>query len=72
MRGASWEFRAHVRNVRNGHESIEVVGGRDGDRDAPVVRPERIYPVATRSAGQGGRAAAQLPSLADAPQLPLG
>jgi hypothetical protein len=73
MRGATWEFRAHVLNRHNGSESVEVVGGRPGDRTVRSFEPERIYPVVgrkrsgPRSAGSGdGR-----PSLAEAPQLPL-
>jgi hypothetical protein len=72
MRGAHWEFRAHVRNVRNGHESIEVVGGRDGDRTIRSFSPERIYPIATRAATGAGGHRRDLPPLVDAPQLPLG
>jgi hypothetical protein len=72
MRGAHWAFRAHVRNVRNGHESIEVVGGRDGYRTIRSFSPERIYPIGTRSAPNGARRPGRdLPSLVDAPQLPL-
>ncbi len=74
IRGATWEFRAHVLNRHNGSESVEVVGGRAGDRTVRSFEPERIYPVVgrkrsgTRSAASGGD---QL-SLAEAPQLPLG
>jgi hypothetical protein len=71
MRGASWQFRAYVRNLRNGHESVEVVGGRDGDRTLRSFAPGRIFPVESRRSGKSGRAGAQLPSLAEAPRLPL-
>ncbi len=71
MRGASWQFRAHVRNLRNGHESVEVVGGRDGDRTVRSFTPTRIFPVGSSRSGKGGRAGAQAPSLAEAPRLPL-
>lgn len=68
QRGVSWEFRAHVRNPRNGHESVEVVGGRQGDRRLRSFAPDRIFPVSS-SAGRPGRGGE--PSLADAPRLPL-
>jgi hypothetical protein len=70
IRGASWQFRAHVRNVRNGHEFVEVVGGRDGDRTLRSFAPERIFPVGSRRSANG-RAGTPLPSLVDAPQLPF-
>ncbi len=74
IRGADWEFRAHVLNRRNGTESIEVVGGRAGDRRVRSFEPHRIFAVTgARSARQSpDRAVAGQPSLADAPQLPLG
>jgi len=73
VRGASWEFRAHVRNLRNGHQSIEVVGGRDGDRALRSFAPDRIFPLSTGASGKAGgrRKTDALPSLADAPRLPL-
>lgn len=74
MRGAEWEFRAHVLNSRNGTESIEVVGGRAGDRVVRSFEPERIFPVTgSRRArpGSGGHPS-DPPSLAEAPQLPFG
>jgi hypothetical protein len=43
MRGADWEFRAHVLNRHNGTESIEVVGGRPGDRKIRSFGPDRIF-----------------------------
>jgi len=58
-RGASWEFVAHVRNVRTGDEWIEVVGGKPGSRALRSFRPDQILP-------SGGGA-----PLAAAPQLPL-
>ncbi len=72
MRGAIWEFRAHVVNTKNGTESIEVVGGRPGDRTIRSFGPERIFAVTGRRArgSAAGAAPGQL-SLADAPQLPL-
>ncbi len=73
LRGATWEFRAHVRNTNNGTESVEVVGGRPGDRTVRSFEPERIFPVsAGRRGGRRGAAPDGVPSLADAPQLPLG
>jgi hypothetical protein len=71
MRGASWQFRAHVHNLRNGHESVEVVGGRDGDRTVRSFAPGRIFPVGSRRSAKGGGAGAPFPSLAEAPRLPL-
>jgi hypothetical protein len=59
-----WEFRAHTRNDRTGDESIEVVGGRLPDRRVRSFRPDQVFPVGGRKGGK--------PSLADAPQLPLG
>jgi len=73
MRGADWEFRARVLNHRNGTESIEVVGGRPGDRTVRSFEPGRIFPVTAKKrtgAGQRRVVAGEL-SLADAPQLPL-
>jgi hypothetical protein len=73
MRGATWEFRAHIRNRRNETESIEVVGGRAGDRRLRSFEPDRIFPVTgSRRARQGSsRSPSDRPSLAEAPQLPL-
>lgn len=73
LRGATWEFRAHVVNRNNGDESIEVVGGRPGDRSIRSFGPERIFAVRNQRdrAGSGSAISGQL-SLADAPQLPLG
>lgn len=68
--GATWEFHAHVVNRRNGTESVEVVGGRPGDRSVRSFEPDRIYPVSRRRSPSAGAAGG--PSLADAPQLPLG
>ena len=73
MRGADWEFRAHVLNRHNGTESIEVVGGRPGDRTVRSFAPDRIFAVTGKKrsgAPRRGAAPGQL-SLADAPQLPL-
>jgi len=73
MRGAAWAFRAHVRNRNNGAESVEVVGGRPGDRTIRSFPPERVFAVtgATRRHGAAKATEGQL-SLAEAPQLPLG
>jgi len=73
MRGATWQFRAHILNERNGTESVEVVGGRPGDRKLRSFEPSRIY----AASGRGGRSGADKNftdrlSLADAPQLPFG
>jgi hypothetical protein len=62
-RGASWRFQAHVRNTRNGTESVEVVGGGPGEHHVRSFLPEQVFPLGARR--RGG------PSLADAPQLPL-
>ncbi len=69
IRSATWEFRSHVTNRRNGAEWVEVVGGRPGDRRIRTFPPERIYPASAR---RKASAAAEPPTLADAPQLPLG
>jgi hypothetical protein len=74
MRGATWQFRAHILNERNGTESVEVVGGRPGDRKLRSFEPNRIFAVSgsrSRSGGSEKAIAGQL-SLADAPQLPFG
>jgi hypothetical protein len=74
IRGADWEFRAHVLNRHNGDESIEVVGGRPGDRAVRSFDPARIFAVTAKKRPGGGRGRA-IPgelSLAEAPQLPLG
>lgn len=63
-RGLRFAFRAHVRNTRLGSESIEVVGGRPGEQRIRSFRPDQVYPAGGRRRGS--------PSLADAPQLPLG
>ena len=74
IRGAAWEFRAHVLNRHNGTESIEVVGGRAGDRRIRSFGPERIFAVSGRATtGRSDkRSIAGELSLAEAPQLPLG
>jgi hypothetical protein len=73
LRGAEWEFRAHVLNRHNGTESIEVVGGRPGDRAIRSFGPERIFAVTGRRKPRGDpdRSIAGQPSLAEAPQLPF-
>ena len=60
----TWRFRAFVRNERNGAESVEVVGGRPGQEHVRSFLPEQVFPVGGRRRGR--------PSLAQAPQLPLG
>lgn len=77
MRGASWTFLAHVRNEASGDEWVEVVGGRGADRSVRSFRPDRVFPAlgrpaAGRRAPQGRAGRRQRPSLAEAPQLPLG
>jgi hypothetical protein len=75
LRGATWVFRAHVVNERNGTESVEVVGGRKGDRAIRSFDPGRVYPVTgrrSRSGRPGPAATATGLSLDQAPQLPLG
>ncbi|MGO8872253.1 MAG: hypothetical protein ACLQPH_12790 [Acidimicrobiales bacterium] len=73
LRGATWEFRAHVVNRHNLTESVEVIGGRPGDRSIRSFGPERIFAVTGKrgSGGSTGRAVAGRLSLAEAPQLPL-
>ena len=72
MRGATWEFRAHVVNTNNGTESIEVVGGRPGDRTIRSFGAERIYAATGKRSKASAQAISGQLSLADAPQLPLG
>ncbi len=72
MRGATWEFRAHVVNTKNGAESVEVVGGRPGDRTIRSFGPERIFASTGRRSTSVAKAVAGQLSLAEAPQLPLG
>jgi hypothetical protein len=76
MRGADWEFRAHVLNRHNGSESVEVVGGRPGDRSVRSFEPGRIFAVTAKRRAGGrtgtGRAIAGELSVAEAPRLPLG
>ena len=73
MRGATWEFRAHVVNKHNGTESVEVIGGRPGDRTIRSFGPERIFAATgKRTRTSAARAVSGQLSLAEAPQLPLG
>jgi hypothetical protein len=70
----TWEFRAYVLNRRNGTESVEVVGGRSGDRSVRSFSPDRVFAVKgkrNRSGVSTGTIVGEL-SLAEAPQLPLG
>ena len=72
MRGATWAFRAHVRNRNNATESVEVVGGRPGDRSIRSFEPGRVFAVTASGRGRSSaRATAGQLSLAEAPQLPL-
>jgi hypothetical protein len=73
LRGADWEFRAHILNQHNGTESIEVVGGRPGDRKIRSFGPDRIFAVSGKKGSRGNpdRAVAGQMSLAEAPQLPF-
>ena len=64
LRGATWTFRAHVRNEQNGAESVEVLGGRPGDHRVRSFLPGQVFPAGARKTGK--------PSLEAAPQLPLG
>ena len=64
LRGASWEFVAHITNGETGEVWVEVVGGRAGDRAVRSFRPDQLY-AATARPGRD-------PSLDDAPGLPLG
>jgi hypothetical protein len=64
-RGLHWAFQAHVRNERNGAESVEVVGGRAGEHHVRSFLPDQVFPVRRRRA-------AGAPSLAEAPRLPFG
>jgi hypothetical protein len=73
-RGQQWEFRAHVLNTNNGVETIEVVGGRNGDRTVRSFAPDRIFAVTAKTRGRtivDEKRIAQA-SLAEAPQLPFG
>jgi len=63
LRGATWEFVAHVTNGETGEAWVEVVGGRPGDRAVRSFRPDQVYAPSARP----GRDA----SLDDAPGLPL-
>jgi hypothetical protein len=73
IRGADWEFRAHILNRHNDTESIEVIGGRPGDRKIRSFGPDRIFAASGRTGQRGDpdRVIAGQLSLADAPQLPL-
>jgi hypothetical protein len=64
LRGASWTFRAYVRNEHNGAESVEVLGGRPGEHRVRSFLPGQVFPAGAHKTGK--------PSLEDAPQLPLG
>jgi hypothetical protein len=64
LRGASWQFVAHVTNGETGETWVEVVGGRAGDRAVRSFRPDQLYAASARPGHD--------PSLADAPGLPLG
>ncbi len=68
LRSAVWAFVAHIRNLESGEEWIEVVGGRPGDHKLRSFLPEQVHPPTSRK----GRRQPPGPSLAEAPQLPLG
>jgi hypothetical protein len=70
LRGATWEFRAHIVNRHNG---TEVIGGRPGDRKIRSFEPDRIFAMTgrNRTRGSSERTLTGELSLADAPQLPL-
>jgi hypothetical protein len=72
LRGAAWEFRAHVVNTKNGTESIEVVGGRPGDRSIRSFGPDRIFAVTGKRSARSTKPNDGRLSLAEEPQLPLG
>lgn len=65
-RRQSWVFVAHVRNLANGEEWIEVRGGRAGEAKTRSFRPDLIY---AGEALKGSRLVG-LP-LAEAPRLDL-
>jgi hypothetical protein len=64
LRGATWTFRAYVRNAQNGAESVEVLGGRPGEHRVRSFLPGQVFPAGAHKTGK--------PSLDVAPQLPLG
>jgi hypothetical protein len=66
LRGATWSFVAHVRNVESGEEWVEVVGGRAGDRATRSFPPERVFPPSSNASASSDV------SYAQAPQLPFG
>ena len=66
LRSATWSFVAHVVNITNGEEWVEVVGGKAGDRKVRSFRPEQIFAPEHRRANEPRL------SLAEAPQLPFG
>ena len=72
MRSATWEFRAHVVNTNNGTESVEVVGGRSGERTIRSFGIERIYAAKGKRPTHWAKSSAGELPLADAPQLPFG
>ncbi len=43
LRGATWQFVAHVTNSETGEAWVEVVGGRAGDRAVRSFRPDQLY-----------------------------
>ena len=63
LRGASWEFVAHVTNDQTGETWVEVVGGRPGDHSVRSFRPDQLYAPSARPGHDA--------SLAEAPGLPL-
>ena len=63
-RRQSWVFVAHVANLANGEEGIEVRGGRAGEAKTRSFRPDLIYSI---GALKGSRLVG--PPLVDAPRL---
>ena len=51
VRGATWVFKAHVRNERNGAESVEVVGGRPGEHHVRSFLPGQVFPARRAEVG---------------------
>jgi hypothetical protein len=66
LASATWTFLAHVANTETGDESVEVVGGKTGERMVRSFRPTQVFPYRPRRKKGVPQA-----SLADAPQLPL-
>jgi hypothetical protein len=61
LRGATWSFVAHVTNTETAEAWVEVIGGKPGHRTVRSFPPAQVFP----------RSKKQMPSLDEAPQLPL-